>query len=146
MPGQSVIVGVGAIDYPSEYQATDPRALAEIGVGKVITMTSTYDHRVIQGAESGLFLKAVHELLIGEQDFYDEIFDSLRSPTSRCAGTSTTTRGSAPTGRRPPRTSRSPSSVSSASTGSAGTSSRTSTRWPSPSSASTPSSTRRPTA
>jgi multifunctional 2-oxoglutarate metabolism enzyme len=80
MPGQSVIVGVGAIDYPSEYQATDPRALAEIGVGKVITMTSTYDHRVIQGAESGLFLKAVHELLVGEHDFYDEVFGSLAIP------------------------------------------------------------------
>jgi multifunctional 2-oxoglutarate metabolism enzyme len=80
MPGQSVIVGVGAIDYPSEYQATDPRVLAEIGVGKVITMTSTYDHRVIQGAESGLFLKIVHELLLGQHDFYDEIFDSLQIP------------------------------------------------------------------
>jgi multifunctional 2-oxoglutarate metabolism enzyme len=80
MPGQSVIVGVGAIDYPSEYQATDPRTLAEIGVGKVITMTSTYDHRVIQGAESGLFLKTVHELLLGGDGFYDEIFDSLHIP------------------------------------------------------------------
>jgi multifunctional 2-oxoglutarate metabolism enzyme len=80
MPGQSVIVGVGAIDYPSEYQATDPRTLAEIGVGKVITLTSTYDHRVIQGAESGLFLKAVHELLIGQHGFYEEIFRSLQIP------------------------------------------------------------------
>jgi multifunctional 2-oxoglutarate metabolism enzyme len=80
MPGQSVIIGVGAIDYPSEYQATDPRTLAEIGVGKVITMTSTYDHRVIQGAESGLFLKAVHELLLGGHDFYDDIFNSLAIP------------------------------------------------------------------
>jgi multifunctional 2-oxoglutarate metabolism enzyme len=80
MPGQSVIVGVGAIDYPSEYQATDPRTLAEIGVGKVVTLTSTYDHRVIQGAESGLFLKAIHELLLGEHAFYDEVFDSLAIP------------------------------------------------------------------
>jgi multifunctional 2-oxoglutarate metabolism enzyme len=80
MPGQSLIVGVGAIDYPSEYQATDPRTLAEIGVGKVITLTSTYDHRVIQGAESGLFLKAVHELLLGEHDFYDGVFQSLEIP------------------------------------------------------------------
>ena len=80
MSGQSVIVGVGAIDYPSEYQATDPRTLAEIGVGKVVTLTSTYDHRVIQGAESGLFLKVVHELLLGEHRFYDEVFDSLAIP------------------------------------------------------------------
>ena len=80
MPGQSVIVGVGAIDYPAEYQGSDPRRLADIGVGKVITLTSTYDHRVIQGAESGMFLKVVHELLLGEHDFYDEIFTSLRMP------------------------------------------------------------------
>jgi multifunctional 2-oxoglutarate metabolism enzyme len=80
MPGQSVIVGVGAINYPAEYQAADPQTLAEVGVGKVITLTSTYDHRVIQGAESGLFLKAVHELLLGEHDFYDEVFSSLRIP------------------------------------------------------------------
>jgi 2-oxoglutarate dehydrogenase E1 component len=80
MPGQSVIVGVGAIDYPAEYQGADPRRLADIGIGKTITLTSTYDHRVIQGAESGLFLKIVHELLLGEHDFYDEIFASLRMP------------------------------------------------------------------
>jgi 2-oxoglutarate dehydrogenase E1 component len=80
MPGQSVIVGVGAIDYPGEYQGTDPRTLATIGVGKVVTLTSTYDHRVIQGAESGLFLKAVHELLLGGHEFYEEVFDSLRIP------------------------------------------------------------------
>ncbi len=80
MPGQAAIIGVGAIDYPAEYQGADPRTLAQLGVGKVITITSTYDHRVIQGAESGLFLKMVHELLLGEHKFYDEIFDSLRIP------------------------------------------------------------------
>jgi multifunctional 2-oxoglutarate metabolism enzyme len=80
MEGQSVIVGVGAIDYPAEYKAADPRTLAELGVGKIITLTSTYDHRVIQGAESGMFLRVVEELLLGEHDFYDEIFDSLRIP------------------------------------------------------------------
>ncbi|MGI8875838.1 MAG: multifunctional oxoglutarate decarboxylase/oxoglutarate dehydrogenase thiamine pyrophosphate-binding subunit/dihydrolipoyllysine-residue succinyltransferase subunit [Egibacteraceae bacterium] len=80
MQGQSVIVGVGAIDYPAEYQGSDPRTLAQIAVGKVITITSTYDHRVIQGAESGLFLKIIHELLLGGEDFYDEIFSSLRIP------------------------------------------------------------------
>ena len=80
MPGQSAIIGVGAIDYPAEYQGADARTLAQLGVGKTITITSTYDHRVIQGAESGLFLKMVHELLLGEHKFYDEIFDSLRIP------------------------------------------------------------------
>src|SRR5207248_5937918 len=80
MPGQGVIVGVGAIGYPAEYQAADPRALAEMGVSKVITITSTYDHRIIQGAESGLFLQHVHDLLLGEDDFYDEVFHSLTIP------------------------------------------------------------------
>jgi multifunctional 2-oxoglutarate metabolism enzyme len=56
MAGQAAILGVGAIDYPAEYQAADPRTLAKLGVGKVITLTSTYDHRVIQGAESGMYL------------------------------------------------------------------------------------------
>ncbi len=80
MPGQSAIIGVGAIDYPAEYQGADPRTLAQLAVGKVVTVTSTYDHRVIQGAESGLFLQTMHRLLLGELDFYDEIFDSLQLP------------------------------------------------------------------
>src|SRR6202012_1274450 len=65
MPGQGTIVGVGAIDYPAEWQAADPRVLADLGVSKVVTITSTYDHRIIQGAESGLFLQKVHQLLTG---------------------------------------------------------------------------------
>jgi multifunctional 2-oxoglutarate metabolism enzyme len=80
MPGQGVIIGVGAIGYPAEYQAADPRALAELGVSKVITVTSTYDHRIIQGAESGMFLKKVHELLLGEDEFYEEIFRAIGVP------------------------------------------------------------------
>ncbi|MGD9797613.1 MAG: multifunctional oxoglutarate decarboxylase/oxoglutarate dehydrogenase thiamine pyrophosphate-binding subunit/dihydrolipoyllysine-residue succinyltransferase subunit [Acidimicrobiia bacterium] len=80
MPGQGVIVGVGAIDFPAEYHAADRRALAELGVSKVVTITSTYDHRIIQGAESGMFLKKVHELLLGADDFYEEIFASLGVP------------------------------------------------------------------
>jgi 2-oxoglutarate decarboxylase len=80
MPGQGVIVGVGSIDFPAEYHAADRRALAELGVSKVVTITSTYDHRIIQGAESGLFLKKVHELLLGADDFYEEIFASLGVP------------------------------------------------------------------
>ncbi len=80
MPGQGVIVGVGAIDFPAEYQAADERTLAELGVSKIVTITSTYDHRIIQGAESGMFLKRVHELLLGEGDFYDAAFTSLGVP------------------------------------------------------------------
>jgi 2-oxoglutarate dehydrogenase E1 component len=80
MPGQGAIFGVGALAWPAGFEAADPRALADLGVGKVLTLTSTYDHRIIQGAESGLFLKYVAECLTGAHDFYDEIFASLGVP------------------------------------------------------------------
>jgi multifunctional 2-oxoglutarate metabolism enzyme len=80
MPGQAVIVGVGAMEYPAEWQGASDEALNRNGVSKVMTITSTYDHRVIQGAQSGEFLRRVHQLLLGEDDFYDEIFRSLRIP------------------------------------------------------------------
>jgi 2-oxoglutarate decarboxylase len=80
MKGQGVIVGVGAIDYPAEWHGADPVTLADLGVSKVVTVTSTYDHRIIQGAESGLFLKRIEELLLGGDDFYGEIFRSLGVP------------------------------------------------------------------
>ena len=77
MAGQSVIIATGAIEYPAEYQAMTAAALSSIGISKTITLTSTYDHRVIQGAESGLFLAKIHEFLIGRHGFYDEIFADL---------------------------------------------------------------------
>ncbi|MGH9156406.1 MAG: multifunctional oxoglutarate decarboxylase/oxoglutarate dehydrogenase thiamine pyrophosphate-binding subunit/dihydrolipoyllysine-residue succinyltransferase subunit [Acidimicrobiales bacterium] len=80
MPGQGAIIGVGVITYPAEYQAADPRMLAGLGVSKVFSISSTYDHRVIQGAESGLFLGRVHALLLGEDGFYDEVFAALGVP------------------------------------------------------------------
>jgi 2-oxoglutarate decarboxylase len=80
MPGQGVIVGVGAIDYPAEFQGSDEATLNALGVSKVVTVTSTYDHRIIQGAESGAFLKHVHECLLGEHDFFNSIFRSLDIP------------------------------------------------------------------
>jgi len=80
MKGQGCIIGAGALDYPAEFQGSSQKTLTELGIGKTITLTSTYDHRVIQGAGSGEFLKKVHELLIGERDFYDEIFAALRIP------------------------------------------------------------------
>jgi len=80
MPGQGAIFGVGALAWPAGFEAADPRALAELGVGKIMTLTSTYDHRIIQGAESGLFLKYVAECLTGEHEFYDEVFASLGIP------------------------------------------------------------------
>ena len=77
MSGQSAIIATGAIEYPAEYQAMTGAALSQLGISKIITLTSTYDHRVIQGAESGLFLAKIHEFLIGQHGFYDEIFGSL---------------------------------------------------------------------
>jgi len=80
MKGQGAIVGVGAIIHPPEYQAADASTLARLGIGRVITITSTYDHRVIQGALSGRFLDLLHRYLLGEDRFYDEIFESMRVP------------------------------------------------------------------
>ncbi|MFD7920116.1 multifunctional oxoglutarate decarboxylase/oxoglutarate dehydrogenase thiamine pyrophosphate-binding subunit/dihydrolipoyllysine-residue succinyltransferase subunit [Streptomyces sp. NPDC059740] len=80
MPGQGLIIGVGAMEYPAEFQGTSQDTLNKLGVSKVMTLTSTYDHRVIQGAASGEFLRIMSQLLLGENDFYDEIFKSLRIP------------------------------------------------------------------
>ncbi|EGG45198.1 alpha-ketoglutarate decarboxylase [Streptomyces griseoaurantiacus M045] len=80
MPGQSVIMGVGSMDYPAEFQGTSQDTLNKLGISKVMTLTSTYDHRVIQGAASGEFLRIVANLLLGENEFYDEIFKALRIP------------------------------------------------------------------
>jgi 2-oxoglutarate decarboxylase len=77
MPGQGTIVATGAIGYPQGVAQADPRKLEELGVAKVMTMTSTYDHRVIQGAESGQFLARVDELLQGADGFYDGVFAAL---------------------------------------------------------------------
>jgi 2-oxoglutarate dehydrogenase E1 component len=78
--GQGCIVGAGALEYPAEFQGMSDAQLAKLGVSKIITLTSTYDHRVIQGAGSGEFLKIVHGLLLGEDGFYDQIFADLRIP------------------------------------------------------------------
>ena len=80
MPGQGLIVGVGALGYPPGFEAADPRTIANLGMGKTVTLTSTYDHRIIQGAESGLFLAYVSDCLMGKHGFYDEVFESLEIP------------------------------------------------------------------
>ncbi len=80
MAGQSVIIATGAIEYPAEYHAMAAEALSQLGISKIFTISSTYDHRVIQGAESGAFLARVHELLLGEDGFYDQIFRDLGIP------------------------------------------------------------------
>ena len=77
MSGQAAIIGVGSINYPPGLQDADPDTLARLGVSKVLTLTSTYDHRVIQGAESGEFLGRIEEYLDGEHGFYDDVFRSL---------------------------------------------------------------------
>ena len=80
MEGQSLIVATGAIEYPAEYQAMSTEALSQLGISKGISITNTYDHRVIQGAESGVFLARIHEFIIGKHNFYDEIFADLGIP------------------------------------------------------------------
>ncbi|MFT7473241.1 MAG: 2-oxoglutarate decarboxylase [Verrucomicrobiales bacterium] len=80
MPGQGAIVGLGSIAYPTAFIAADPAKLAEIGISKVVTITSTYDHRIIQGAESGMFLKAIQDLIMGEHNFYEGVLETMDVP------------------------------------------------------------------
>ncbi|WP_245906235.1 multifunctional oxoglutarate decarboxylase/oxoglutarate dehydrogenase thiamine pyrophosphate-binding subunit/dihydrolipoyllysine-residue succinyltransferase subunit [Mycolicibacterium palauense] len=79
MAGQGAIIGAGAMEYPAEFQGASEERIAELGMGKLITLTSTYDHRIIQGAESGDFLRTIHQLLL-DDDFFDEIFFELGIP------------------------------------------------------------------
>jgi 2-oxoglutarate decarboxylase len=80
MQGSGAIIGVGAMEYPAEFQGASDDTLARLAVSKTITLTSTYDHRIIQGAQSGEFLRRMHQLLLGEDGFYDDVFRSLRIP------------------------------------------------------------------
>src|SRR5579859_4763386 len=80
MPGQGAIVGVGAMEYPAAYQGASEETMAKLAISKTVTLTSTYDHRIIQGAQSGDFLRIMHQLLLGGDGFYDQIFESLRIP------------------------------------------------------------------
>jgi 2-oxoglutarate dehydrogenase E1 component len=80
MPGQGAIIGVGSLAYPTGFAGADPNLIADLGMSKVITISSTYDHRIIQGAESGMMLKQVHELLLGAEDFYEDVFRSIGVP------------------------------------------------------------------
>ncbi len=80
MPGQGAIIATGSIDFPAEYRGTSPETRTMLGIGKVMNITCTYDHRIIQGAESGLFLGQVQAYLEGEEDFYEDIFTSLKMP------------------------------------------------------------------
>lgn len=77
MPGQGLIVATGAIEFPPEYHAMTPEALSWLGISKIMTITSTYDHRIIQGAESGAFLATIDEMLRGQHDFYEQVFSEI---------------------------------------------------------------------
>ena len=80
MKGQGAIIGVGSMEYPPEFQGASEETITRNAISKIMTLTSTYDHRVIQGAQSGEFLRRMHQLLLGEDGFYDEIFRALRIP------------------------------------------------------------------
>lgn len=80
MAGQGCILGVGAMDYPAEWRGASPESITRNAISKILTLTSTYDHRIIQGAQSGEFLRRIEQLLLGEDGFYDDIFRSLRIP------------------------------------------------------------------
>ncbi|MEX0593834.1 MAG: multifunctional oxoglutarate decarboxylase/oxoglutarate dehydrogenase thiamine pyrophosphate-binding subunit/dihydrolipoyllysine-residue succinyltransferase subunit [Balneolaceae bacterium] len=80
MSGQGAIIATGAIDYPAEFQSMSQEVLNQLGISKVMTVTCTYDHRIIQGAESGMFLQRIHQLLNGSDGFYEQIFEDLAIP------------------------------------------------------------------
>lgn len=105
MPGQSVIMGVGSMDYPAEFQGTSQDTLNKLGISKVMTLTSTYDHRVIQGAASGEFLRIVANLLLGENGSTTTSSRRCASRTSRSAGSGTSTPRTTTTSPRPPASS-----------------------------------------
>jgi 2-oxoglutarate decarboxylase len=77
MLGQGAIIATGAIGYPPGFGTANEQSLRLLGVSRVMQLTSTYDHRVIQGAQSGEYLRRVDELLQGKEGFYEAIFASL---------------------------------------------------------------------
>ena len=80
MPGQGAIIATGTIGYPAEYHGASDQLRALLGLSKVMSITCTYDHRVIQGAESGMFLGRLQALLEGQDRFYEEVFEHLKVP------------------------------------------------------------------
>jgi 2-oxoglutarate dehydrogenase E1 component len=80
MPGQGTIIATGALDYPAEFSAMPDEVLSAVGISRILNVSSTYDHRIIQGAESGQFLATLEMLLLGGDSFYERIFHDLRVP------------------------------------------------------------------
>ncbi len=96
MAGQGAIIATGAIAYPPGFAHATRSTLEQLGVEKVMTMTSTYDHRVIQGAQSGEFLRRVDELLGGAGEFYETLFAQI-GVGAAVRGVATSANGTAPT-------------------------------------------------
>ncbi len=80
MNGQGAIIAIGAMDYSPDFRGVAADTQAALGISKVMTVTCTYDHRIIQGAESGAFLGSLQALLDGDKEFYDEVFHALIIP------------------------------------------------------------------
>ena len=104
--GQGAILAAGAIAFPPGFVNADPSSLKALGVEKIMTLTSTYDHRVIQGAQSGEYLKRVDELLAGKDGFYESVFASAGLAAPRAAANASAVATSAAPARanlvRPP--------------------------------------------
>ncbi|HZT72066.1 MAG TPA: multifunctional oxoglutarate decarboxylase/oxoglutarate dehydrogenase thiamine pyrophosphate-binding subunit/dihydrolipoyllysine-residue succinyltransferase subunit [Terriglobales bacterium] len=100
MPGQGAIVAAGAVAFPAGFEAVPEATLESLGIGKTLTLTCTYDHRIIQGAESGTFLARLHAFLLGEDRFYDEIFRALGVPFQPARWTAAAQTPAAETTRR----------------------------------------------
>jgi 2-oxoglutarate dehydrogenase E1 component len=104
MKGQSAIVAAGAIAYPPEWAHASPERLRQLGVSKTMTLTSTYDHRVIQGAESGAFLRRIEQLLEGEDGFYEAVAADLGIEAAPLAAAHPASASAPPLGAAPPPT------------------------------------------
>jgi multifunctional 2-oxoglutarate metabolism enzyme len=98
MAGQGAIIAAGAIAYPPGFAHAPRATLEQLGVEKVMTLTSTYDHRVIQGAQSGEYLKRVDELLAGAGEFYETVFAQMGVSAS-VRGVATSANGAPPAAR-----------------------------------------------
>ena len=106
MAGQGAILATGAIGYPPGFAGANEQSLQLLGVSKIMQMTSTYDHRVIQGAQSGEYLRRVDELLQGRDGFYEDDLrvrsDCRRRPCRRSRRRSRPRARPARLRRRPP--------------------------------------------
>jgi multifunctional 2-oxoglutarate metabolism enzyme len=101
MKGQGTIVATGSITYPQEWLHASPDTLKSLGVSKVMTTTSTYDHRIIQGAESGSFLRRIEQLIQGEDAFYESVCEDLGISPSIAAAAQPVSLSAPPMGQAP---------------------------------------------